>query len=158
MAASCCSSLASRVAVPYVIFLDLTKSYDALDRSRCLGILEGYGVGPGARRLLCNYWRRLTMAARSGGYYGTAFKGERGVTQGDPLFPTLFNVVVDAVVRHWQEGLQADKDYKEAEGGEGHFLAVFYADDGMVGATDPQWLQGAFSALVAIFDRVGRPC
>ena len=25
----------------------------------------------------------------------------------------------------------------------------------MVGATDPEWLQGAFSALVAIFDRVG---
>ena len=25
----------------------------------------------------------------------------------------------------------------------------------MVGATDPKWLQGAFSALVAIFDRVG---
>ena len=38
---------------------------------------------------------------------------------------------------------------------EGHFLAVFYADDGMVGATDPEWLQGVFSALVAIFDRVG---
>ena len=37
----------------------------------------------------------------------------------------------------------------------GHFLAVFYADDGMVGASDPKWLQGAFSALVAIFDRVG---
>ena len=29
----------------YVIFLDLTKSYDALDRSRILEILEGYGVG-----------------------------------------------------------------------------------------------------------------
>ena len=57
------------------------------------------GVGPGARRLLRNYWRRLTMAARSGGYYGTCFKEERGVTQGDPLSPTLFNVVVDAVVR-----------------------------------------------------------
>ena len=40
-------------------------------------------------------------------------------------------------------------------GGEGHFSAVFYADDGIVGATDPKWLQGAFSALVAIFDRVG---
>ena len=25
----------------------------------------------------------------------------------------------------------------------------------MVGASDPAWLQGAFSALVAIFDRVG---
>ena len=73
---------------------------DDLDRSRCLGILEGYGVGPGARRLLHNYWRRLTMAARAGGYYGTAFKGARGLTQGDPLSPTIFNVVVDAVVRH----------------------------------------------------------
>ena len=64
------------------------------------------------------------------------------MTQGDPLSPTLYNVVVDTVVRHWLEGLQADKDEKEAEGGEGHFSAVFYADDGMVGATDPQWLQG----------------
>ena len=46
------------------------------------------------------------MAARAGGYYGKAFKGARGVTQGDPLSPTIFNVVVDAVVRHWIEGLQ----------------------------------------------------
>ena len=108
-----------------MIFLDLTKAYDAVDRSSCLGILEGYGVGPGARRLLRNYWRRLTMVARSGGYYGTAFKGERGVTQGDPLSPTLFNVVVDAVVRHWLEGLQAEKDKEEAEGGGGTFLGGF---------------------------------
>ena len=37
----------------------------------------------------------------------------------------------------------------------GNLSAVFYADDGMVGASDPSWLQGALSALVAIFDRVG---
>ena len=53
-----------------MIFLDLTKAYDTLDRSRCLDILEGYGVGPNARRLLKTYWRRLTMVARAGGYYG----------------------------------------------------------------------------------------
>ena len=64
---------ALREEVMYVIFLDLHKAYDALDRSRCLEILEGYGVGPKARRLLTNYWRRLTMVARAGGYYGTAF-------------------------------------------------------------------------------------
>ena len=65
------------------------------------------------------------MAARSGGYYGTAFKGEQGVTQGDPLSPTLFNVVVDAVVRHWLEGLQAEKEEKDEEGGGGTFLGSF---------------------------------
>ena len=131
-----------------------SKNIDALDRSRCLGILEGYGVGPGARRLLHNYWCRLTMAARAGGYYGAAFKGARGVTQGDPLSPTIFNVVVDAVVRNWLKGIKTAKEEKGAKG-EGHFSAIFYADDRMVGALDPKWLQGAFSALVAIFDRVG---
>ena len=74
---------------------------DALDRSRCLEILEGYGVVPRARRLLQTYWRRLTMVARAGGYYGAAFQGARGVTHGDLLSPTIFNVVVDAVVRKW---------------------------------------------------------
>ena len=104
-----------------MIFLDLTKACDALDRSRCLGILEGYGVDPGARRLLHNYWRRLTMAARAGGYYGAAFKGARGVTQGDPLSPTIFNMLVDAVVRHWLEGLMTAKEEKGTKGG-GVFL------------------------------------
>ena len=32
---------------------------------------------------------------------------------------------------------------------------MFYADDGMVVLSDLAWLQGDFSALVAIFDRVG---
>ena len=41
------------------------------------------------------------MVERAGGYYGEAFKGARGLTQGDPISPTIFNVVVDAVVRHW---------------------------------------------------------
>ena len=45
------------------------------------------------------------MVARAGGYYRTAFGGERDVTQGDPLSLTIFNVVVDAVIRHWVHGV-----------------------------------------------------
>ena len=51
-----------------MIFLDLHKAYDALDKSRCLEILEGYRVGPQARRLLRAYWGKITMVARAGGY------------------------------------------------------------------------------------------
>ena len=139
-----------------MIFLDLTKAYNALDRSRCLEILEGYGVGPSARGLLTTYWRRLTMMARAGGYYGEAFKWARGVTQGNPLSPTIFNVVVDAVVRHWIDGLVAEIAEEEETGREGrHQLAVLYTNDSIVVSSDPAWLQGAFSALISNFDRVG---
>ena len=54
------------------------------------------------------------MVAWAGRYYGTAFQGERGVTQGDPLSPSIFNVVMDAVVRHWMMGVIAEE---EAQGG-----------------------------------------
>ena len=51
--------------------LEMRLRLDALDRSWCLEILEGYGVGPKARNLLRTYWKRLTMVAQVGGYYRT---------------------------------------------------------------------------------------
>ena len=47
------------------------------------------------------------MVARAGGYYGTEFQVACGVAQGDPLSHTIFNVVVDAMVRHWVTGVIA---------------------------------------------------
>ena len=105
--------------VLYVIFLDLTKAYDALDRSRCLEILEGYSIGQNDKRLLTTYWRRLTMVSRAEGYYGTSFGGEKGVTQGNPLYPTIFNVVVDMVVWHWVNGIVEVAEAKGETGREG---------------------------------------
>ena len=72
------------------------------------------------------------MVAKAGVYYGTAFKGAGGVTQGDPLSPTVFNVVVDVVVRHWVSMMV---EIAEERGGRGqedrHKNSLFYADDGM---------------------------
>ena len=145
-----------REEVLYMIFLDLTKAYEALDRSRCLEILEGYGVGPNARRLLTNYWRGLTMVVRAGEYYGTAFGGEIGVTQGNPMSPTIFNVVVDTVVWHLVNGIVEEAEARGETGREGrHQVTLFYADNGMVVSLDPAWPQAAFTALVGLFDRVG---
>ena len=145
-----------RNEVLYVIFLDLTKACDALDRSRSLEILKGYRVGDRVRRLLWEYWDKTTIVARAGGYYGKGYKGGRGVTQGDPLSCTIFNVVVDAVVRHWVTITVTEAETRGERGREGrHQAALFYAEDGMLASSDPQWLQWAFTQLVGLFDRVG---
>ena len=78
-----------------------SNSYDALVRGICLEILEVYEVGPRDYRILRHYWDIFTMVARTVRYYREAFSEFWGVTQGEPLFPTIFNVVVDAVVHNW---------------------------------------------------------
>ena len=96
------------------------------------------------------------MVARAGGYYGTGFKGTRGVTQGNPLSPTIFNVVVYAVVRHWVMLVVEDAEKRGERGKDGrHQAALFYVDNGMVASSDPRWIQWAFNALVGLFKRVG---
>ena len=96
------------------------------------------------------------MLARACWYYRAAFKGDQVVTQEYPLSPTIFNVVMDAVVRHWVALMVEGAEEQGERGQEGrHHNSLFYADDGMVLLSDPRWIQGAFSTLVGLFDRVG---
>ena len=65
-------------------------------------------------------------------------------------------MVVDAVVRHWVTIAVMEAENRRERGREGrHQAALFYADDGMLASSDPQWLQWAFTQLVGLFDRVG---
>ena len=34
-------------------------------------------------------------------------------------------------------------------------MGVFYANEGMIGSWDPEWLQGAINILIGLFIRVG---
>ena len=82
--------------------------------------------------------------------------GAQGVTQGEPLSPTIFNAVVNVVVRHWVTVMVEGVEERGERWQEGrHQNPLFYGDDaGMVASSDPQWLQGEFSTLVGLFDRV----
>ena len=107
--------------------------------------------GKGGRVLRCNLPQR-----------------ERGVTEGDSLSPIIFNVVLDAVVRHWESLLLAEREGGKSSGDEGDgtqmpgrtirdrydsmqwtekghkWMTVkavfFYANDGVVASTDPGWI------------------
>ena len=96
------------------------------------------------------------MVVRAGVYYGTAFQGARKVTQGYPLSPTIFNVLVDVVVRHWVTVVITGAEDRGESGKEvRHQSALFYVDNGTVASSDPRWLQGAFNTLVGLFDILG---
>ena len=79
-------------------FINLKKAFNAMDRERCLLILEGHGAGPNMCRLIRHFWDEANNVCRASGNYGTPFKAGCGVTQGGPLSAKLFNIMVDAVV------------------------------------------------------------
>ena len=73
------------------------------------------------------------MVARVGSYYGTTFQGAHGVTQGDPLSPTIFNVVAAAVARHYVTVMVEGAEERGKRGQEGRNQAdIFYTDYVMV--------------------------
>ena len=77
------------------------------------------------------------------------------MTQGDPLSPTIFNVVVDEVVWHWIEEMVESAGIKGGRRPEGrHQNTLLYVDDGIIAPSDPGWLQGTFSTLVRLFSQV----
>ena len=109
-------------------------------------------VGKKTVRLIARFWKQSSLCCRAAGYYGRIFHARRGVTQGGPLSPTIFNLMVDAVVREWERQLVARglglDDVRR-------LFACFYADDGLLAARDPEHLQLAFDLLTDLFDRVG---
>ncbi len=141
----------------YGIFLNLRKAFNAMDRERCIMILEGYGAGPRLVRLVCSYWRNAIVVCWALGNYGTAFKAGRGVTQGGPLSAKLFNILVDAVVQEWIRQLRQGGEFKEEELSEimAMFFAIFYVDDACLASRDAGFLQHALDILVDLFKRVG---
>ena len=108
------------------MFLDLHKAYEALDRERCLEILERYGVVPWDHHILRHYWYWLTVVARTGRYYGTSLLRFQGLTQGYLFSTTILNKVVDSVVFNWVSLVLGSAAEPDGRGDEVLYCATFF--------------------------------
>ena len=85
----------------HMVFIDLFKAYDTVDRIRILMILEEYGLGNNILCLLKSFWSQKIMSCRQSGCYVKPLSYHIGIIHGDVLSPTLFNILADAVLRSW---------------------------------------------------------
>ena len=95
------------------------------------------------------------MVPRQNGFHRLALPDTRGRTRGGLVSPTLFNMVVDNVIRTWLS--MTVEDHRVAQDGLketiGRYVGVFYADDGMVGSRDLDWQPHALNVLVSLCRR-----
>ena len=78
----------------FQVFLDVRKAYDSMDRSWYMNILRGYMIGKNTARLIPHHWDNLIFDPKEKMFLGTLFGKGRGVRQGDPTSPMIFNIVV----------------------------------------------------------------
>ena len=62
-------------------------------------IMRRYGMGQNMARLISHHWYKQLFFPKESRFLGMDFGTGRGVTQGNPASPMIFNIVVDAVVR-----------------------------------------------------------
>ena len=78
----------------------------------------------------------------------------RGVTKWDLVPPTIFIIVVNAVV--WDILMEVCGPQESQHGlvwVTGKYGTVFYADNGGIMGRNPIWVQGTLTALVRMFGR-----
>ena len=81
------------------------------------------------------------MVTKSGKYYGRPFRMGRGVTWGDPVLPTLLNIIVDSVVRATLQEICGPQEAHHGFGwSTGEHNIFLYADDGRIAGRDPIWV------------------
>jgi hypothetical protein len=123
----------------YGVFLNLKKTFNAMDHEHCLLFLGGYGVSPKMVWLILNFWANATKVCQVSVNYGLPFKAGRGVTQGGPVSVKLFNILVDAVSREWLrelwEGSVQEPD--EIKHLMATFFAILYVNDAYLASHDP---------------------
>ncbi|EJK57216.1 hypothetical protein THAOC_22766 [Thalassiosira oceanica] len=94
---------------------------------------------------------------------GPPFKASRGVTQGGPLSPKIFNIMVGAIVRKWicqllykvREETELSDSVAEPLNTLSILLALLYADNAYIASTSRRVVQDSMDILTELFDRVG---
>ena len=71
------------------------------------------------------------------------------------MSPTLFNILVNAVVRKWLADVMDNINTANSEGLQGDdvscMTSLFYTDDGAIGSLDHEWLKRANQHLCNLF-------
>lgn len=134
----------------YVCYVDYEKAFDRIDWIKLMRALRRVGVDWKERRLIGNLYMGQSVRIRLEGELTEPGQIGRGVRQGCPLSPLLFNIYIEEVIRETMEGL--DRGVKVG----GQLIpALRFADDQAMIADSQKTLQELMDRLAAVSDNYG---
>ena len=122
-----------------VCFLDLKKAYDMVPHKRLIAKLKSKKLGPKIVKVIESFYLNTRMRVKVGEDISEQFRYERGVRQGCPTSPLLFNIYID--------DLLDDIRPVEVEGLNEGLKGLLFADDTVILAESEKDLE---SKLITI--------
>ena len=129
--------------------IDVAKAFDSVSQAAIHEICTANGLTEPARILLKNLYRDCQTRLKVNGQHSAAIRIRRGVKQGDPLSPILFNMVVDQLLRRLElSGSGVDLDGRRLPG-------LAFADDLLLFGSDEQEVEELAKITVDFYKEVG---
>ena len=136
-----------------LVFIDVKKAFDSINHGAIYQALKSAGVP----MLLVNYIKDLYSTSKtrivSGPTASSTVAVNRGVKQGDPMSPFLFNFVLDTCLGKLEGGVQLSETLKLSH--------IAFADDVVLLAPRMDLLQGIFNTYTKSLSNIGldiHPC
>jgi hypothetical protein len=116
--------------ITHVVFLDFKAAFDVVDHALLLDILSRRGCPLRMQSLIASLtFRHIRSRIVSDGEVSDWFSRSKGVLQGSPLSPYLFNIFVDGLLEDLNDGATIVP------------RSLFYADDGTLLASSASEIQ-----------------
>lgn len=122
----------------YVASLDIAKAFDSVSHDAILDTAAAYGCPVEFTEYLRRCYETSTTCLTGKGWTSGQFRPKRGVKQGDPLSPMLFNMVVDRLLNRLPDHIKVPLGAQAVN-------AIAYADDLLLFANTPAGLQELIS-------------
>ena len=125
----------------YTCFVDFQKAFDSVWHEALFRKLENLGINGNFLQIIKNIYNNTECAVKINGRGTKYFKYKKGVQQGNPLSPLLFNLFINDIFKAVKNDARVTLD------GQNYFNALMYADDLIIIATSPEELQRSLDGL-----------
>ena len=130
----------------YMLFIDFEKAFDQVNRNKLWGIMKQKGIPQHLITAIKSLYveNQIKIETRSNKKEDLVATINKGVRQGCPLSPSLFNIYMDDAILNWQTYLDSHFKIKNT------FLdTLLFADDQLIISSSESNLQKALYTLNA---------
>ena len=126
----------------YACFVDFQKAFDSVWHKGLFRKLENMGINGNFLNLIKDIYRNTKCAVKINDKTTQLFNYSKGVLQGNPLSPILFNLFINELFK----AVKNDNSMVTLNG-EDYFNALMYADDLILLSTTEEGLQRSLDSL-----------